>query len=114
MKKVLCIILMFALAGCASREEVSEKFAEIYQSPPALTVICGESEIEAMHGTSSWHYKNEDGTVAQIESDSMYPLLAKEHMPILKLFTSTLSHKDPLAAELVFEESPDKISALLE
>lgn len=52
----------------------------VLKEPPALTVVCGDKTVEALRGTTSWMYQNEDGTSTGIESDSMHPLQAKEYM----------------------------------
>lgn len=82
----------------------------ILKEPPTLIVSCGESSIEALRGTTSWLYQNEDGSETAIESDSMHPLQAKEYMTPLILLPSTYSHIDPLVAYLYFEVAPDEVS----
>ena len=75
--------------------------------PPALTVICGKENIEALRGTTSWQYLNDDGTSTAVESDSLHPLQAKEYTPSLNLFPSTLSSSEPLKAYLRWDYVPD-------
>ena len=94
-----------------SSEEPSVEGTEefILQFSPALTVSCRNSAVEALKGTTSWHYLNEDGNFTGIEADSMHPLQAKEYMTPLVLKPVIYSHIDPFAAYLTFEVAPDKI-----
>ncbi|MBQ8208023.1 MAG: hypothetical protein IJZ89_04730 [Clostridia bacterium] len=85
---------------------------EVLKTPPALTVVCGESSIEALKGTTSWRYDNGDGTSTYINSDSIHPLYAKDYMTPLSLMPTYASHANPLDAYLFFETAPDKISVL--
>ena len=75
------------------------------KEPPALTVVSGENSIEALRGTFSWTYQNEDGTWTGIEADSMHPLQAKEYMPSLKLLPVITSF-----AGMQWDTVPDKVS----
>lgn len=76
----------------------------ILKEPPALTVICGENNsIEAMKGTYSWIYQNDDGTETGITADSVHPLEAKEIMPYFVNF-------NPSTANLQWDIAPDMIS----
>ena len=79
------------------------------KEPPELTVQSGGESVTALRGTSSWTYDEEDGTSVSICADSMHPLSAKEHMPILDLLPSYFSHIDPLAAYLHWDITPDKV-----
>lgn len=79
--------------------------------PPALTVIYGKENVKALRGTTSWTYVNEDGTSTSVASDSLHPLQAKEYMPSLNLFPSTLSSSEPLKATLKWDFVPDKVTA---
>lgn len=81
----------------------------LWKSPPSLTVVHGETSVEALKGTYSWTYQNEDGTSVSTEADSMHPLQAEAYMPALVLLPVSLSHMDPLAAHLQFGISPDTV-----
>lgn len=81
----------------------------VLTEPPALTVVCGDKTVEALRGTTSWMYQNEDGTDTSIESDSMHPLQAKEYMTPLELIPTTISSIDPLIAYLQWDTIPDKV-----
>ncbi len=81
----------------------------IPKEPPELTVLCDEKTVTAMRGTSSWTYAQQDGTSVSICADSMHPLSAKEHMPVLDLLPSYFSHIDPLAAYLHWDITPDTV-----
>ena len=91
-----------------SDTEVIETFPNdtVLTEPPALTVVYGDTTVEALRGTTSWMYQNEDGTGTGIESDSMHPLQAKEYMPPLLL---TISSVAPLKAHLQWNTIPDKV-----
>ena len=78
--------------------------------PPALTLIYGKENINALRGTTSWTYVNDDGTSTGIESDSLHPLQAKEIMSLLNLFPSTLSSSEPLKATLKWDFVPDEVT----
>ena len=81
----------------------------VLKEPPVLTVICGKESVEALRGTTSWMYQNEDGTGSGIESDSMHPLQAKEYMTPLDLIPTPISSIDPLTANLQWDTTPDKV-----
>lgn len=82
----------------------------VLEEAPALTVICGKESVEALRGTSSWQYLNDNGTSTAIESDSMHPLQAKEYMTPLKLIPTQYSSVEPLKAYLQWDVTPDKVS----
>ena len=91
--------IQFPESSAASQETAA------LEEPPALTMVCGEESIEALRGTSSWTYQNEDGTWTGIEADSMHPLQAKEYMPNL-----TLLPVMPSFAGMQWDTVPDKVS----
>ncbi len=82
----------------------------VLKEPPALTVVCGDKTVEALRGTTSWIYQNEDGTSTGINVDSMHPLQAKEYMTPLDLIPTPISAIDPLKAYLQWNTIPDKVS----
>lgn len=92
--------IQFPESSAASQETAALK------EPPALTLVYGEENIEALRGTSSWTYQNEDSTWTGIEADSMHPLQAKEYMPDL-----TLPPVMPSFAvmQLQWDTLPDKV-----
>lgn len=57
---------------------------QLVKEVPDLTVVCGGQSINALHGTSYWHYVEGDSGVGT-NSCSMHPLDAQEHMPILDM-----------------------------
>lgn len=93
-------------------EQVREQiqFPENPKQPPALTVVCCDNGVEALSGTASWAYLHEDGVVRRIEFDSLHPLQAKEHMPILPLLPNTATTSDMRKAYLQWGITPDSIS----
>ena len=89
---------------------VSQETATL-KEPPALTVVYGENNsIEALRGTSSWMYANEDGTWTGIEADSMHPLNAKEYMPYLELLPIITSSRSHLKVRMQWDTIPDKVT----
>lgn len=87
-------------------------FTGTIKEPPALTVICGESNTQALQGTYSWHYPNRNGTTSGAEADCIHPLDAKELMKPLNLVPSYLSHIDPYAVYLQFDVAPDSVEVV--
>lgn len=79
------------------------------EQAPALRVFDHENEVEALRGTTSWHYDQGDGTQVAIEADSPTPQRMKELMPVLVLIPSPLSHIDPLAVYLQWDVVPDRV-----
>ena len=105
MKKIiameLCLALALSLFGCAAKP------TEILKEPPVLTIVCGDKNVEALKGTTSWTYQNEDGTSTGFEADCLHPLQAKGYMTPLAL---SISSGDPLKAYLQWGTIPDNIS----
>lgn len=81
----------------------------VLTEPPALTVTCGKNSVEALRGTTSWIYHNEDGTSTGVNTDSMHPLQAKEYMTALELVPTPISSIDPLKAYFQWNIMPDKV-----
>lgn len=125
---VLALVCVMGLMACSAQER-GEKAGEVPQQiqfpennatsqetnvleePPALTVIYGENNsIEALRGTTSWKYQNEDGTWAGFEADSIHPLEAKEYMPCLKLLPVISSSGSHLKVTMQWDAAPDKTS----
>ena len=123
---VFALILVLGLAACSAQEKQEEETQEqnrfpennaiaqepvTLKEPPALTVVYGENNsIEALKGTSSWMYQNDDGTWTGIEADSMHPLDAKEYMPCLDLLPVIASFRSPLSAAMQWDTTPDKVT----
>ena len=122
MKKLMAFVFaltcVLGLAACSAQEKQEEtkydlipksnaasQESVILKEPPALTVVYGEESTEALRGTSSWTYQNEDGTWTGIEADSMHPLQAKEYMPNLTLLPAITSF-----AGMQWDTVPDKVS----
>ena len=123
MKKLMAFVfalsLVLGLAACSAQKKQEEeiKYDLIPQNnaaaqetvtlkePPALMAVYGENSIEALKGTFSWTYQNEDGTWTGIEADSMHPLQAKEYMPNLTLLPVIASF-----AGMQWDTLPDRIS----
>ena len=97
---------ILASAADKSRNKVNIRDL-ILEEPPILTVICGKESVEALRGTSSWTYENDNGKLMGIESDSMHPLQAKEYMKPLKLIPTQYSSIEPLKAYLQWDVVPD-------
>lgn len=84
----------------------------IITEPPTLSVIHGETTLEALQGSSSWTAQNADGTFTNSEIRCGHPLKAKQSMPSLSLTPSYLSHVEPFAAYLHFGVAPDSVEVI--
>ena len=106
----LALAVLLSFAGCSrsTAADGGNPADPILDSPPALTVICGESQIQALKGTCSWTWLNADGTSISVESDSLHPLQAREYMTPLYL-PAPPSGADSLTAELRFGSAPDQV-----
>jgi len=83
---------------------------KVMKEPPALMVVCGDKNVEALRGTTSWMYQNEDNINTGINSDNIHPLQAKEYMSPLEITYTPISSIDPLKAYLQWGVVPDSIS----
>lgn len=92
-----------------TNEEIDRNIA-VLKEPPMLTVVYGDTTGEALRGTTSWNYQNEDGTDVSLESDSMHPLQAKEYMTPIDLIPSHISSAHSFEAFLQWDTAPDRIS----
>lgn len=127
MKKLMAFVLAFScvlwLVGCSTQEEEVRQQIQFPESsataqetvtlkePPALTVVYGENNsVEALRGTASWTYENEDGTWTGIAADSMHPLEAKEYMPCLELLPVMTSSRSHLKVRMQWDTIPDKVT----
>ena len=110
MKKLMAMVfaLLLLLAGAGCTNTVNDTDSDILKEPPALTVVCGDPSLEANRGTTSWQYKNEDGTSEGFNSDSLHPLQAKEFMTPLELPAD--DSVDQLEASLQWDVAPDQVS----
>lgn len=101
---VLACMLIFAVVLFIVSGQNQEDARIIWKEPPALAVVCGDTSVGALTGTTSWLYKNVDGTFSGINADSMHPLEnnSKEYLLVLETRETT--------ATLRFEEDPDSIS----
>lgn len=102
----LALVIGLAWAGCANTAEDTD--TAVLKEPPALMVVCGDQSVEALRGTTSWMYENEDGTSEGINSDSLHPLQAKEFMTLLELPADASA--DQLEASLQWDVAPDQVS----
>lgn len=102
----------------AYRSEVTELFWSenivtqdaLIGKPPAMTVRCGKSSVNAWLGTYSWMYKNfEDGTAQSTNADSSHPLTRIDEIPTLNILPTTISSIDTRLATVQFAIAPDKI-----
>ena len=134
----LCLVLALSLGGCgekgkgiggadmqdnngtADTEKTQTASIEsggmaqetiVLKEPPALTVLYGDNNsIEALKGTYSWMYQNEDGTWTGMEADSIHPLAAKEYMPSLQLLPVVTDSNSHLKVKLQWDIAPDEIT----
>ncbi len=77
--------------------------------PPGLTVIHDDWNIEALKGTYTWNYQNEDGSFTGISADAIHPLQSKDYMTPLKIPVNIYLSANPFAAYLKFDYAPDQI-----
>lgn len=77
------------------------------KTPPWLKIVCGETEVYAMHGSSSWHEDMGNGEIAYSEGDSLHPLLSKETLSERKLIA------DAPVVVLDFTVEPDVIEEVV-
>ncbi len=80
------------------------------REPPELYVVSNDTDIEAMKGTLSWTYSDENRKSVTLNADSSHPLVLKEHMPMLALVPTTYSSVYPLGARLQFGASPNEFT----
>lgn len=78
--------------------------------PPALTVINGNMQIEALRGSYEWQSKSEDDTVCAVIADAAHPLDAQQHVPALPCQPSRAGKLDAHTAYLCFDVLPDKLT----
>ena len=76
---------------------------------PKLFVSTSEVEIEALKGTRSWFFIDDNGETVAIAGDSNHPLLKKPSTPVLDLVPTYLSSIDPLVTQLRFWAAPNNI-----
>lgn len=101
---------IFATEEQRQKIQFENKSGEVVlKEPPELTVSRHNSTVVATRGTTSWMYKNSDGTFTGVESDSLHPLQAKEFMTPLYLRPSYYSRIDPHTAYLMWDIAPDKV-----
>ena len=100
MKKILVILMIFAmLCGCSQKVQRTD-FIEGVHYPPALLVEYGGISIETTGGAYSWNYDNEDGTNTTVEAVGENPFAYKG--------ISYFSAGDEKNAKLVFGEGFNK------
>ena len=103
MRKYTALILALAaalgLTGCSAAD--GENSPVILEKPPALTVVCGQAETDALPGSYSWQLENADGTTTNIIADGAHPLDCRDLLSPLETTEAT--------AELSFLEEPDSI-----
>ena len=96
---VFVLICVLGLFGCATVTE--ENGTAILKKPPALTVVSGQTAMDALPGAYSWQVKNADGSFTEMRADSAHPLDCKDRLPPLETTEMT--------AALRFPEEPDSI-----
>lgn len=78
--------------------------------PPALTVINGSMQIEALRGGYEWESKSEDNTVCAVIAEAAHPLDAQQLVPALPCQPSRAGKLDAHTAYLCFDVLPDKLT----
>lgn len=84
--------------------------APVLRESPSLVVTTHGSIIEALKGTSSWIYVDDNGDAAAIMGDGNHPLLKKPSTPILDLIPTYFSSGDPLGVTFQFGTAPNEIT----
>jgi len=80
---------------------IGTQSAHIFKEPPAAKLLHGSGSTPLNRAGYSWHYPNEDGTMAAVIADSLHALDCKEIL-------------DPICVtgdyvKLAFEEAPDSV-----
>ena len=105
-----------SVASCTEFDAVMDKIdltlptAPVLRESPSLVVTTHGSIIEALKGTSSWIYVDDNGDSAAIMGDSNHPLLKKASTPILDLIPTYFSSGDPLGVTFQFGTAPNEIT----
>ena len=105
-----------SVASCTEFDAVMDKIdltlptAPVLRESPSLVVTTHGSIIEALKGTSSWIYVDDNGDAAAIMGDSNHPLLKKASTPILDLIPTYFSSGDPLGVTFQFGTAPNEIT----
>lgn len=77
---------------------------------PKLIVSTSEVEIEALKGTTSWMFIDDNGDAMAIMGDSNHPLLKEKTTPVLDLVPTYFSSIDSQMARLQFGIAPNEIT----
>lgn len=96
---VFALVCALGVVGCSAA--IEDNSSLVLEKPPALTVVSGQAQTDALLGTYSWQRKNADGTILNIEADSVHPLDCKDLVSVLETTETT--------ATLSFLEEPDSI-----
>ena len=97
-----CVLLLAALAAILLSRRPSGKEADvILEEPPALTVVSGQTNMDALLGSYSWQVTNPDGTTLNTDADSAHPLNCQKLLTPYETATATVT--------LQFAEAPDAI-----
>lgn len=78
--------------------------------PPALTVINGSMQIEALRGGYEWECENADGTSTAVIADCAHPLDMQELVPALPCQPARAGSLDAHTAYLCFAVLPEKVT----
>ena len=81
--------------------------ASAFREPPVLTLSTGVSEVEALKGTLTWNYTDENGKGVFIAADSSHPLVMKDCMPSLAVVPTTNAYTYALDTKLSFGTVPN-------
>ncbi len=115
MKKIIIPILAFIsciiFIGCSARIGSNTPKVSAMTEPPQLTVISGDTSINALLGTYSWSYELTNGKSQGICADGAHPLDSKKYMKSPLTFTATEDSPEDLpSVTLQFGIAPDSFT----
>lgn len=88
--------------------------SKFLKSPPELSVFTHshltDEECRATLLSYTWTYEQENGESVTLCADALHPLQAKELVEKFYIHPSPISSIHPLAATLMFEVEPDRVS----
>lgn len=88
--------------------------SKLLESPPKLSVFTqshlADEECRATLLSYTWTHEQENGENVTLCADALHPLQARELVKMFYIYPSPVSSIHPLAATLMFEVEPDRVS----